>query len=241
MGGKSTFLRQNALIVLLAQIGSFVPAERAKVGLVDRIFARVGAGDNLAENESTFFVEMNETAHILRHATRKSFVVLDEVGRGTSPEDGLALATAITRYLHGTTQCRTLAATHLLSLPTAVADCAGVDCYRVDASVPDGEQSSAVFSHRVVPGAAESSFGLAVARLAGIPSSIVDAAAVVRKSDPVVTIPQAAPADFGVLTASERGLVALYRQWTRGLTPPPADGASPGQILRSMYHFLHNK
>ena len=116
MGGKSTFLRQNALMVIMAQMGSFVPAQRAVIGLADRVFARIGSGDNLAENQSTFMVEMTDIAHILHHATSRSFVILDEVGRGTSPVDGLALAAAITQHLHDHTQCRTLSATHLLHL-----------------------------------------------------------------------------------------------------------------------------
>lgn len=112
MGGKSTFLRQNALIIILAQMGSYVPAEKAEFGVVDRIFSRVGASDNLANDQSTFMVEMEETANILKNATSRSFIIMDEVGRGTSTLDGLSIAWSIIEYLHNKIDCRTLFATH---------------------------------------------------------------------------------------------------------------------------------
>jgi DNA mismatch repair protein MutS len=173
MGGKSTYLRQVALIVLMAQIGSFVPAARARIGLVDRIFSRVGAQDDIAGGQSTFMVEMVETANILRHATARSLVVLDEIGRGTSTYDGLAIARAVTEHLHDHLGARTLFATHYHEM-TALAD----RLSRVDnASVAVAEEGKeVVFLHRVVPGGADRSYGIHVARLAGLPGSVTDRA-----------------------------------------------------------------
>ncbi len=176
MAGKSTFLRQVALIVLLAQLGSFVPANRARLGIVDRIFTRIGAQDDLASGQSTFMVEMLETATILNHATARSLVVLDEIGRGTSTYDGLAIATSIVEYIHNTPRlgCKTLFATHYHEL-TALADVLpGVRNYRVDV-LESGDQIT--FLHRVIPGGADRSYGVYVAQLAGMPRGVVRRAA----------------------------------------------------------------
>jgi DNA mismatch repair protein MutS len=170
MGGKSTFLRQNALIVLLAQAGAYVPAARAKVGLVDRLFSRVGASDNLARGRSTFMVEMVETAAILSQATERSFVILDEVGRGTSTYDGLALAWAVVEAVHETNRCRCLFATHYHELARLAETCEALSLHHVRAREWKGEL---VLLHEVADGPAESSFGLAVARLAGVPKNVV--------------------------------------------------------------------
>ena len=170
MGGKSTFLRQNALIVLLAQAGGFVPAGSARIGLVDRLFSRVGASDNLARGRSTFMVEMVETAAILSQATERSFVILDEVGRGTSTYDGLALAWAVAEAVHGGNRCRCLFATHYHELSRLAEACEALSLHHVRAREWKGEL---VLLHEVVPGPAESSFGLAVARLAGVPAGVV--------------------------------------------------------------------
>ena len=170
MGGKSTFLRQNALIVLLAQAGGFVPAQSARIGLVDRLFSRVGASDNLARGRSTFMVEMVETAAILAQATPQSFVILDEVGRGTSTYDGLALAWAVVEAVHGINRCRCLFATHYHELSRLAESCEALSLHHVRAREWKGEL---VLLHEVVPGPAESSFGLAVARLAGVPAGVV--------------------------------------------------------------------
>ena len=174
MGGKSTYLRQTALIVILAQAGSFVPAARAHVGLVDRVYTRVGASDDLARGQSTFLVEMTETARILRGATSRSLVVFDEVGRGTSTRDGLALARAIVEYLHeGGARPRTLFATHFHEL-TTVAD--GLT-RAVNAQLEVREHEGRIlFLHRVVPGAADRSYGLHVAELAGVPAVVLERA-----------------------------------------------------------------
>ncbi len=170
MGGKSTFLRQNALIVLLAQAGSFVPAESATIGLVDRLFSRVGASDNLARGRSTFMVEMVETAAILAQATPRSFVILDEVGRGTSTYDGLALAWAVVEAVHGVNRCRCLFATHYHELSRLADSCEALTLHHVRAREWQGEL---VLLHELARGPAESSFGLAVARLAGVPPAVV--------------------------------------------------------------------
>jgi len=174
MGGKSTFLRQNALIVLLAQAGGFVPATSATIGLVDRLFSRVGAADNLARGRSTFMVEMVETAAILAQATERSFVILDEVGRGTSTYDGLALAWAVAEAVHGGNRCRCLFATHYHELALLAQSCPALSLHHLRAREWQG---ALVLLHEVVAGPAESSFGLAVARLAGVPAGVVARAA----------------------------------------------------------------
>jgi DNA mismatch repair protein MutS len=171
MAGKSTYLRQVALIVLLAQLGSFVPARFARIGLVDRIFTRVGAEDDLASGKSTFMVEMEETATILHHATRQSLIVLDEIGRGTSTYDGLAIARAVVEYLHTTIGARTLFATHYHELAAMTAELSHL---RVSTMAISTETTDPiVFLHRVVPGCLGRSYGVHVARLAGMPGAVV--------------------------------------------------------------------
>ncbi|MCI0546553.1 MAG: DNA mismatch repair protein MutS, partial [Candidatus Rokubacteria bacterium] len=173
MGGKSTYLRQVALIVLMAQAGSFVPAEAATLGAVDRIFTRVGASDDLARGESTFMVEMIETANILRYATPQSLVILDEIGRGTATFDGLSLAWAIVEHLHEECRPLTLFATHYHEL-TELATLLPRVANRTMA-VKEWEDRI-VFLKRVVPGSADKSYGLHVARLAGVPGAVVERA-----------------------------------------------------------------
>jgi len=172
MGGKSTFIRQAALVAVLAQAGSFVPAKRARVGIVDRLFARIGAGDDLARGASTFLVEMSQTARILNRATPRSLVILDEVGRGTSTFDGLAIAQAVVEHLHGRIGCRTLFATHYLQL-AALDRLAGVSNVQV---LVKQHRDQLVFLHQVVPGAADKSWGVHVARLAGVPEQVIERA-----------------------------------------------------------------
>jgi DNA mismatch repair protein MutS len=170
MAGKSTYIRQCALLVLLAQTGAFIPAASASIGVADRILTRVGASDEIAKGHSTFMVEMIETANILHHATERSVVILDEVGRGTSTFDGLAIAWAITEHLGTRTQCRTLFATHYHQL-TALGD-----------SLPRAANQSVlvrewgddiIFLHKIVDGGTDRSYGIHVARLAGLPQSVV--------------------------------------------------------------------
>ncbi|MCL9999395.1 MAG: DNA mismatch repair protein MutS [Erythrobacter sp.] len=170
MGGKSTFLRQNALIVLLAQAGVFVPASAARIGLVDRLFSRVGAADNLARGRSTFMVEMVETAAILAQATNRSFVILDEVGRGTSTYDGLALAWAVAEAVHSQIRCRCLFATHYHELARLAETCEALSLHHVRAREWQGDL---VLLHELADGPADRSYGLAVARLAGVPANVV--------------------------------------------------------------------
>ncbi|WP_119081998.1 DNA mismatch repair protein MutS [Altererythrobacter sp. B11] len=170
MGGKSTFLRQNALIVLLAQAGCFVPAKRVQLGLVDRLFSRVGAADNLARGRSTFMVEMVETAAILAQASERSFVILDEVGRGTSTYDGLALAWAVAEAIHENNRCRCLFATHYHELARLAETCPALSLHHVRAREWKGEL---VLLHELAEGPADRSYGLAVARLAGVPKEVV--------------------------------------------------------------------
>lgn len=170
MAGKSTFLRQVALIVILAQVGSYVPARSARVGLFDRVLSRVGASDNLSRGESTFMVEMRETAEILRSATRRSLVVLDEIGRGTSTFDGLSIAWAVAEHLDQAIGCRALFATHYHEL----VEFAETSQHAANHSVSARERSGEViFLHRLVPGPASKSYGVAVAKLAGLPESIL--------------------------------------------------------------------
>ncbi|MGW8251828.1 MAG: MutS-related protein, partial [Anaerolineales bacterium] len=176
MSGKSTYLRQVALIVLMAHIGSFVPAQSARIGLVDRIFTRIGAQDEMHAGQSTFMVEMVETANILHHATQRSLLILDEIGRGTSTYDGVSIAWAVIEYLHNHPNLRskTLFATHYHEL-TQLADLLpGVRNYNVAVSEADGR---VVFMHKIIPGGADRSYGIHVGQLAGLPKPVIQRAA----------------------------------------------------------------
>jgi DNA mismatch repair protein MutS len=169
MAGKSTYIRQAALLVLMAQMGSFVPARRATIGVADRIFARVGASDELSRGMSTFMVEMTETARILNTATSRSLVILDEIGRGTSTYDGLSLAWSIVEHVHEQIGCRTLFATHYHELTDLETQLPGVRNFNVAVKEWDDQ---VVFLHQIVPGAADKSYGIHVAQLAGVPRSV---------------------------------------------------------------------
>ncbi len=173
MSGKSSFLRQTGLIVLLAQIGSFVPAAKAVIGVVDKIYTRVGASDNITAGESTFLVEMHEAAHIINTATRNSLILLDEVGRGTSTFDGISIAWALTEYLHNRIGARTLFATHYHELNELADLLPRVRNYKVDVR-EYGDK--VVFLHKVTPGSADHSFGIHVAKMAGLPEEVTDRA-----------------------------------------------------------------
>jgi DNA mismatch repair protein MutS len=175
MSGKSTYLRQTALIALMAQLGSFVPADSAKIGLVDRIFTRIGAQDEIHAGQSTFMVEMIEASNILHHATSRSLLILDEIGRGTSTYDGLSIAWGMIEYIHNHPHLRakTLFATHYHEL-TQLADLLpGVRNYNVAVSEADNK---VVFLHKIVPGGADRSYGIHVAQLAGLPTPVVQRA-----------------------------------------------------------------
>src|SRR6202007_190202 len=168
MAGKSTFLRQNALIAVLAQMGSFVPAESAALGVVDRLFSRVGDADDLARGRSTFMVEMVETAAILNQASPRSFVILDEIGRGTATFDGLSIAWAALGHLHEGNRCRALFATHYHELTALAAKLPALACHTMRVKEWKGD---VVFLHEVGPGTADRSYGIHVAKLAGVPKS----------------------------------------------------------------------
>jgi DNA mismatch repair protein MutS len=172
MAGKSTYMRQVALIVLMAQMGSFVPARSAKIGLVDRVFTRIGASDDLASGQSTFMVEMSEVASILKYATSRSLLILDEIGRGTSTYDGMAIARAVLEYAANPRRlgAKTLFATHYHELSTIEQELPNVKNYNI-AVKKRGDQM--IFLRKIVPGAADDSYGVEVAKLAGLPSPVI--------------------------------------------------------------------
>ena len=173
MAGKSTYIRQVALITLMAQVGSFVPATSAVIGIADRIFARVGASDELSRGQSTFMVEMTETARILNTATKRSLIILDEIGRGTSTYDGVSLAWAIVEFIHEKLQARTLFATHYHELTDLSLTLERLT--NLNVSVKEWEDN-VVFLHKIVEGSADKSYGIHVAKLAGVPRSVNDRA-----------------------------------------------------------------
>jgi DNA mismatch repair protein MutS len=210
MAGKSTFLRQNALIALLAQIGSFVPARSAHIGGVDRLFSRVGAADVLARGRSTFMVEMVETAAILNQAGPRALVILDEIGRGTATFDGLSIAWATIEHLHEVNRSRALFATHYHELTALTAKLDALAAYSMRVKEWQGE---VVFLHEVAPGAADRSYGIHVAKLAGLP-----AAAVARAEEVLKTLEQGEQAGALARLADDLPLFAAT----------PAAGAAPG-------------
>ncbi len=235
MGGKSTYMRQNALIVLLAHIGSFVPASVAEIGPIDRILTRIGAGDDLARGQSTFMVEMSETSAILHHATPHSLVLMDEIGRGTSTYDGLALAEACAKHLAHANRCYTLFATHYFELTALARPGSGIANVHLDA-VEHGD--ALVFMHAVKDGPADRSFGLQVAALAGLPKSVVREARgrlaeLERHRDdptPVLSAQQLdSPQQFGLFAANSAALDALA-----AIDP---DELTPKQALEALYRL----
>jgi DNA mismatch repair protein MutS len=240
MAGKSTFLRQNALIALLAQIGSFVPASRARIGIVDRLFSRVGAADDLARGRSTFMVEMVETAAILNQASERSLVILDEIGRGTATFDGLSIAWATIEHLHESNRCRTLFATHYHELTALSAKLPRM----FNATVRVKEwQGDVVFLHEVLPGSADRSYGIQVARLAGLPAPVIARAkAVLAKLEaqdrgqtaralvddlPLFAVPSRAAAEAALPSEAEQLIQAV-----KALHP---DEMSPREALDAIY------
>ncbi|HSG70135.1 MAG TPA: DNA mismatch repair protein MutS, partial [Planctomycetaceae bacterium] len=179
MAGKSTYIRQSALLTIMAQMGSFVPASEARIGIADRIFARVGASDELGKGHSTFMVEMTETARILNAATKRSLVILDEIGRGTSTYDGISLAWAVTEYLHDVLGSRTLFATHYHELTELTQTLKHASNWNVAVREQAGD---VIFLHKIVEGTADKSYGIHVARLAGVPQSVLDRANVILQT-----------------------------------------------------------
>jgi DNA mismatch repair protein MutS len=170
MAGKSTILRQVGLIVLMAQAGSFVPASRARIGIVDRLFTRVGASDNLVRGQSTFMVEMSETSAILHTATRRSLLLLDEIGRGTSTYDGISIAWSVSEHIHDQIGCKTVFATHYHELTQLADSLVAVRNYNVQVREAGDE---VLFLHRLLPGGADRSYGIEVGRLAGLPFTVL--------------------------------------------------------------------
>ena len=212
MGGKSTYLRQTALAVILAQIGSFVPATSARLPIIDRIFTRIGASDNLARGRSTFMVEMTETAQILNTATAASLILLDEIGRGTSTFDGLAIAWAVVEHIHGRTHAKTLFATHYHELTELAEQLSGVTNLHV--SVKESGDNI-VFLRRVEPGKADRSYGIEVARLAGLPPAVIERARSVLRtheereltvSEELSTDPSSVPVQISFVNEQERAV-----------------------------------
>ena len=171
MAGKSTYMRQNALIIILAQIGAFVPADMAKIGIVDKIFTRVGASDDLTLGKSTFMVEMSETAYILNSATDKSFILIDEIGRGTSTYDGVAIAWSVAEYIASKIKARCIFATHYHELNVLTKSLPQVKNYRITISEENGEIE---FLRKVVQGGASKSYGIQVAKMAGLPNAVIE-------------------------------------------------------------------
>lgn len=209
MAGKSTLMRQTALCVILAQMGSFVPARRAVVGLVDRVLTRVGASDNLSRGESTFMVEMKETANVLRSATKRSLVVLDEIGRGTSTYDGLAIAWAVAEYLHDTIACRAMFATHYHEL-TDIAVTRELTCENWSVSAREHE-GNVVFLHKLQRGAASRSYGVACARLAGLPEIVLARArAMLAELERGEALPSGAPSSLRARSKAGRAQLDLF-------------------------------
>ncbi len=240
MGGKSTYLRQAALIVILAQMGSFVPARAARMGVVDRIFTRIGASDNLARGRSTFMVEMTETAAILNTATPRSLVLLDEIGRGTATYDGLAIAWAAIEYLHARTRARALFATHYHELTELAQHLSGVKNYHVAVKESAG---GIVFLRKVEPGAADRSYGIEVAKLAGLPQEVI------ARAREVLAEHESAEQRLGdqLTAAGEDPQAPVARQLTiftplsqsvvERLRATELDGLSPLEALKLLYEL----
>ena len=240
MAGKSTYLRQNALIAILAQVGSFVPAASAHIGVLDRLFSRVGAADDLARGRSTFMVEMIETATILNQATARSLVILDEIGRGTATYDGLSIAWAVLEHLHDANQSRALFATHYHELTTLAATLKQLHCATMNVKEWKGD---IVFLHEVVPGAAERSYGIQAAKLAGLPTAVIHRATEVLKrleEGKGQTHIKSLAADLPLFAAMSQQPVGpkadKLREKLDGLAP---DELSPREALSLIYELKH--
>jgi DNA mismatch repair protein MutS len=215
MAGKSTFLRQNALIAILAQMGSYVPARVARIGVVDRLFSRVGAADDLARGRSTFMVEMVETAAILNQAGPQAFVILDEIGRGTATFDGLSIAWATLEHLHEVNRCRTLFATHYHELTALAAKLPALACHTMRVKEWKGE---VVFLHEVGPGAADRSYGIHVGKLAGLPKSVT------ARAEEVLEVLE--KGEQGGALARLADDLPLFTAARRHAEPPPRESAT---------------
>jgi DNA mismatch repair protein MutS len=219
MAGKSTFLRQNAVIAILAQMGSFVPADAARIGIVDRLFSRVGAADDLARGRSTFMVEMVETAAILNQSGPRALVILDEIGRGTATYDGLSIAWAVVEHLHETNKCRALFATHYHELTALTNKLPSLSCHCMRVKEWQGE---VVFLHEVAKGAADRSYGIHVARLAGLPQAVLTRAETVLH-----TLEKSGAGQTNKKLIDDLPLFSAMR-------PPPAPPKGPSEIERAV-------
>jgi DNA mismatch repair protein MutS len=241
MAGKSTFLRQNALIVVLAQAGSFVPAARARIGLVDRLFSRVGAADDLARGRSTFMVEMVETAAILNRAGARALVILDEIGRGTATYDGLSIAWATIEHLHEANRCRALFATHYHELTALAARLPGLACHTMRVKEWQGD---VVFLHEVAPGTADRSYGIHVAQLAGLPKPVVERARAVLatlekrgQADGVARLAEDLPLFSAVAPPRPAAAPAAPSAVEAELRRLAPDELSPREALEALYRL----
>ena len=233
MSGKSTYLRQVALIVLMAQMGSFVPAVSARIGLVDRIFTRIGAQDEIHAGQSTFMVEMVETANILHHATPRSLLILDEIGRGTSTYDGLSIAWAVLEYIHNhpKLRSRTLFATHFHELVQLAAQLPGVRNYNVAVTEADG---NVVFLHKIIPGGADRSYGIHVGQLAGLPKPVLQRAQEILKE---LEASSGRNADTGGLAAKQAALFPESSPLIEELGNLDIEGLSPIEALNKLWEW----
>src|SRR5690606_27146658 len=236
MAGKSTFLRQHALIVVLAQMGAFVPAARAHIGIVDKLFSRVGAADDLARGRSTFMVEMIETAAILNQAGERALVILDEIGRGTATFDGLSIAWAAIEHLHEINRCRSLFATHYHELTALAERMARVENATVRVSEWKGD---VVFLHEVIPGAADRSYGIQVAKLAGLPPPVIARARAIldelektEREKPVATLVDDLPL-FAAVPARPAAAAAQKDELGEALDGVDPDEMSPREALEA--------
>ncbi|MFH1218745.1 MAG: DNA mismatch repair protein MutS, partial [Candidatus Peregrinibacteria bacterium] len=237
MGGKSTYLRQVALIVLMAQVGSFVPAESVSMGIVDRIFTRVGASDNLVAGDSTFMVEMQEASFILNNATDKSLVILDEVGRGTSTYDGVSIAWAIMEHIHDRVRAKTLFATHyheLIELAERLSR-----AVNLSALVKENEKDGVVFLYKIVAGGVDKSYGIEVAKLAGLPVSVVSRARGVLEELETKHIQKrrSDPNQMDLFRAGERemaGIKSSYRRVMEELEGVDVNNLTPMEALNKL-------
>jgi DNA mismatch repair protein MutS len=240
MAGKSTFLRQNALIAILAQIGSFVPAESAHIGVIDRLFSRVGAADDLARGRSTFMVEMVETAGILNRATDRSLVILDEIGRGTATFDGLSIAWSCVEYLHEKNKCRALFATHYHELTSLQVSLPSLSCYSMQVKEWKGD---IIFLHSVKEGSADHSYGIHVAKLAGLPSSVINRSKQVldmlqksEQSGSLTKLVDDLPLFSNISSQPDSDIVAVSEVEER-LKALDIDGLSPREALDILYEL----
>jgi len=235
MAGKSTYLRQSALAVILAQAGCFVPASALRLGLADRVFSRVGASDDLARGRSTFMVEMVETAAILHQATADSFVILDEVGRGTATWDGLAIAWAAVEHLHDQTRCRAIFATHYHELTALAGELSGAS----NASLKAREwKQDLIFLHEVQPGPADRSYGVQVARLAGLPRSAVSRAAqILKQLEAKPSAAESLPLFAAAPVEPETDIPPEAEAVMKALGALDPDGLSPREALQMLYEL----